>query len=236
MKKVLLLGAGFSYDLGMPLAYELTDVFLNVFNEKNANELVELVYQQNNNNKSRPINKAALNEAMRMVLDYKGSNYEELLAEIESLSGIYSSKTQSDRDSYHCLFGVLYSVIHLILYYFQVVSFSMMYPKNKQCFSKIENILSDKETWVFTLNHDMYFECLALDFNIPITYGDSKKITFPKSNIEMNETIKLTYSDRSQLLGCNSYFHGVRGVNLVKLHGGLSELEYDDRKKSATNH
>lgn len=231
MKKVLLLGAGFSYDLGMPLAYELTDVFLNVFNEKNANELVELVYQQNNNNKSRPINKAALNEAMRMVLDYKGSNYEELLAEIESLSGIYSSKTQSDRDSYHCLFGVLYSVIHLILYYFQVVSFSMMYPKNKQCFSKIENILSDKETWVFTLNHDMYFECLALDFNIPITYGDSKKITFPKSNIEMNETIKLTYSDRSQLLGCNSYFHGVRGVNLVKLHGGLSELEYDDRKK-----
>ncbi|EGU39838.1 hypothetical protein VII00023_03493, partial [Vibrio ichthyoenteri ATCC 700023] len=83
MKKVILLGAGFSYDLGMPLAYELTDVFINVFSEKNSKELVELVYQQNSNENSRPINRAALNEAMQMVLDYNGSNYEELLANIE---------------------------------------------------------------------------------------------------------------------------------------------------------
>jgi hypothetical protein len=34
--KALLLGAGFSYDLGMPIAKELTDVFLDLFNEKNT--------------------------------------------------------------------------------------------------------------------------------------------------------------------------------------------------------
>ncbi|MDD9173646.1 hypothetical protein ERW49_07415 [Aliivibrio finisterrensis] len=231
MKKVVLLGAGFSYDLGMPLAYELTDVFINVFSEKNAKELVELVYQQNSNENSRPINRAALNEAMQMVLDYKGSNYEELLANIESLSDIYSNKTQSDRDSYHCLFSVLYSIIHLILFYYQVVSFSLMYPKNKEYFCKIENLLNNDETWVFTLNHDIYFECLALDFNIPITYGDDKNITFPKSNIEMDKIIELTYQERSKLLEYNSYFKDERGVNLVKLHGGLSELEYDDGQK-----
>ncbi|MGX9462445.1 hypothetical protein ACWXWU_14595 [Shewanella sp. A14] len=231
MKKVILLGAGFSYDLGMPLAYELTDVFINVFSEKNAKELVELVYQQNSNENSRPINRTALNEAMQMVLDYKGSNYEDLLANIESLSNIYSNKTQSDRDSYHCLFSVLYSIIHLILFYYQVVSFSLMYPKNKECFCKIENLLNNDETWVFTLNHDIYFECLALDFNIPITYGDDQKITFPKSNIEMDKIIQLTYQERSKLLEYNSYFKDERGVNLVKLHGGLSELEYDDGQK-----
>ena len=32
MKKGLLLGAGFSYDLGMPLAVELTELFLGLFN------------------------------------------------------------------------------------------------------------------------------------------------------------------------------------------------------------
>lgn len=231
MKKVILLGAGFSYDLGMPLAYELTDVFINVFSEKNAKELVELVYQQNSNENSRPINRAALNEAMQMVLDYKGSNYEELLANIESLSDIYSNKTQSDRDSYHCLFSALYSLIHLILFYYQVVSFSLIYPKNKECFCNIKNLLNNDEAWVFTLNHDVYFECLALDFNIPITYGDNENITFPKSNIEMDKIIQLTYQERSKLLKYNSYFKGERGVNLVKLHGGLSELEYDDGQK-----
>ncbi len=231
MKKVLLLGAGFSYDLGMPLAYELTDVFINMFNEKNAKEIVELVYQQNNNENSRPINREALNEAMQMVLDYKGNNYEELLANIQSLSDVYSNKTQSDQHSYHCLFGVLYSVIHLILFYYQAVSFSLMYPKNKQCFSKVENLLNNTDTWVFTLNHDVYFECLALDFNIPITYGDDQKITFPKSNIEMDKIILLTYTDRSKLLDYGSFFNGERGINLVKLHGGLSELEYNDGGK-----
>jgi hypothetical protein len=231
MKKVLLLGAGFSYDLGMPLAYELTEVFLSVFNEENAKELIELLYQQNQTRESRPINREALNEAMQMVLEYKGNNYEELLADIEGLGDVYANKTQSDRDSYHCLFGLLYSVIHLILYYYQAVSFSLMYPKNKQCFSKIEKLLASKDTWVFTLNHDIYFECLALDFHIPITYGDSNKISFPKSNVEMDNIIEFTYTIRDELLRCDSFFNNERGVNLVKLHGGLSELEYDDRNK-----
>jgi hypothetical protein len=39
MKKGLLLGAGFSYDLGMPLVGELTEVFLNIFNDEKIRKL-----------------------------------------------------------------------------------------------------------------------------------------------------------------------------------------------------
>jgi hypothetical protein len=39
MKKGLLLGAGFSFDLGMPLAYELTEDFLSLYNDAIANRL-----------------------------------------------------------------------------------------------------------------------------------------------------------------------------------------------------
>ena len=39
MKKSLLLGAGFSYDFGMPLAAELTAVFLGLFNKGSAKKL-----------------------------------------------------------------------------------------------------------------------------------------------------------------------------------------------------
>jgi len=231
LKKVLLLGAGFSYDLGMPLAHELTDVFLSVLNKKNARLLVEAVYQANQNSGSRPINKKALNEAMQLVLDYKGHNYEELLASIEALKNIYSNKSQSDRDSYHHLFGALYSLIHMILNCYQQLSYAMIYPKNKQCFGNLGNLLSDEETWVFTLNHDMYLECLALDLGIPITYGDEHLITFPKSNLEMRTTINLTYSFRDKLTSVGGFLKNQKGINLVKLHGGLSELEYNDNQQ-----
>lgn len=46
----------------------------------------------------------------------------------------------------------------------------------------------------------------------------------------MNHKIKLTYSKRSELSGDNQKFYCEKfGINLVKLHGGLSELEYKDR-------
>jgi hypothetical protein len=46
MKKGLLLGAGFSYDFGMPLVDELTDVFLSLFDEGNVRRLARLLSAQ----------------------------------------------------------------------------------------------------------------------------------------------------------------------------------------------
>ncbi len=74
-------------------------------------------------------------------------------------------------------------------------------------------------------------ECLAIDLNIPITYGDKSKFTFPVSNIEMDNKIHFTYSNRDELSYRNlDYFKNDFGINLVKVHGGLSELLYKDGK------
>ncbi|MFC1771186.1 hypothetical protein ACFLZV_04790 [Candidatus Margulisiibacteriota bacterium] len=232
MKKGLLLGAGFSYDLGMPLSYDLTEVFFSFFNNKNIGQFAFALAKNNPFGEGRSINKHAIVEGLDLLLRYKlnkCSNYEEYLSNLIRL-GYTSGKNQSDRDSYHYLFSEFYQSIHTILSVYQKVSYQLMYRENFKWFSKLENLLSTEETWVFTLNHDIYLECLAIDLGIPVTYGDTESISFPLSNLEMSNKVDLTYSVRSKLtIDSPKYFKGRKGINLVKLHGGLSELSYKDR-------
>jgi hypothetical protein len=232
MKIGLLLGAGFSYDLGMPIAKELTEVFLGLFNTKNTKSLVLALSDNQPYSADRPINKKAIAESLNLLLSYKsanGQNYEEFLSELQDLSE-NPSKTQSDKDSYHYVFDILYETIHKILSIYQTASHEILYPKNLRWFSKLENILSDQETWVFSLNHDLFLECLAIDLKIPITYGDSEAITFPISNLEMNEEVMFSCNERTNYsANCPGFIRNRNGINLIKLHGSLGELEYSDR-------
>jgi len=74
-KKIgLLLGAGFSYDLGMPLAKELTEVLLAPFNERDVKALVRAMCRGRPNGPDRPPNERALSECFDVLLSYKSSN------------------------------------------------------------------------------------------------------------------------------------------------------------------
>jgi hypothetical protein len=227
----LLLGAGFSFDFGMPLTFELTEILLEPFNRRSAYGLAATLSSKNPYSSERPINKKAIREAIDVVLAYKrrsGKNYEALLAEIEEL-GHMGGKTQSDRDSYHYVFGYLYELVYGILYAFQLDAFKELYPLNRAHFSSIRNLLGERPTWVFTLNHDLFLECLAIDEGIPITYGDTSTIVFPVSNLPQSEMLALTTSARNDLArdGTGWLTNG-QGINCVRVHGGLAELEYRD--------
>lgn len=178
MKKGLLLGAGFSYDLGMPLASEITEVFFGMFPKRRVKRFGEILSQNDPYTKDRPINKKAIFQGIDLLLSYEGTNYEKLLSNLQEL-GNAPGKTQSDRDSYLYLFGIFYEIIHQILTLYQKVSYQELYIKNRSWFSNLRSLLSEKETWVFTLNHDLYMECLAIDMEIPITYGDRNNLILP---------------------------------------------------------
>ncbi len=231
MKTGLLLGAGFSYDFGMPISRELTEIFLNLFNTRNTRSLIIGIANHQPFGVDRPINKTAITEAFDLLMAYKEKkieNYEGLLSEIQALGDDYA-KNQSDRDSYHYVFGLFYEIIHKILSIYQSESYKTLYQKNIKWFSKLENILSTEETWVFTLNHDIFLECLAIDLGIPVTYGTTGSIEFPVSNLEMGEKIEFSTIDRdSYSIDNSSFLAGKKGINLVKLHGGLTEHSYNN--------
>jgi hypothetical protein len=232
VKKGLLLGAGFSYDLGMPLAFELTELFLGLFNSATIRALGRELSRQEPFGKERPINTNAIHLGLNLILDYKnknGTNYEELLADLQSLAGI-STPSQSDRDSYHFLFVQFYQIIHRLLCLYQEVSYEIVYPRNVEWFGELRNLLSDEETWVFNLNHDLCFEYLALDLGIQISYGDVGELTFPVNNLDLKRVIRFGCIEQSQYKAeSEGFIHGTSGVNMVKLHGSLSELEYQDK-------
>lgn len=237
MKTALLLGAGFSYDFGMPVSSELTEVFLGMFNEVNVVSLAATLARQQPFGDDRPINGKAIEEAFSLLLQYKndkGKNYEEFLERIQKEAERYTAnRTQSDRDSYHFVFAIMYDMIHAILSLYQTIAYEILYPKNVQWFSKLENILSDKEeTWVVSLNHDLFFECLAIDLGFPITYGAMRQRSFPVSNLAMHDCIAFSCINRTDYNTASSGFiREQRGINLVKLHGSLTEHEYGDREE-----
>jgi hypothetical protein len=229
----LLLGAGFSYDLGMPLAQELTEVLLKPITSHGAGKLARAMACARPYGADRPPNERALSECLEVLLSYKaahGQNYEAMLAQIEDLAR-RPTGSQSDRDSAHYFSAVLYERIHEILSAYQAASYDILYPKNFRWHANLGNLLSGQETWAFTLNHDLFLECLALDLKIPISYGDVASKEFPVSNLEMHERVRFSCIDRSQYTTASAGFlRDQPGINLVKLHGGLSEHDYDDNK------
>ncbi|BDA78567.1 hypothetical protein LPTSP3_g14970 [Leptospira kobayashii] len=234
MKTTILIGAGFSYDLGMPLSSDFTETFLSIYDKNSTLELEKKLSSNQPFGEGRPINRKAINEGLELILNYKnnnGKNYEELLAKLQDLEH-EPRKTQSDKDSYYYLFSSLYKIIHHIFCFYQIASYQVLYPVNSKFYANFRDILNEKETWVFSLNHDNFIEMLCSDLQIPLTYGDSNRIEFPIDNRSLDKKIKLTFSYRENLSLKNSKFFSEKfGINLIKLHGGLSELEYQDKKK-----
>jgi hypothetical protein len=218
----------------MPLSWELTEVFLGIFDEICIARLATTLARQQPYGTDRPINGKAVGEALSLVLQYKndkGKNYEGLLTKIQEGSE-RPTASQSDKDSYHFVFGVLYDLIHEILCLYQSIAYEVLYPKNLRWFSKLDNLLSDQETWVISLNHDLFLECLAIDFGLPVSYGATGEVTFPVSNLEMHKGIAFSKINReSYKTDSPGFIHEQRGINLIKLHGSLTEHEYDDGKE-----
>lgn len=228
--RTLLLGAGFSFDFGMPLSFELTELFLDPFTKSATRGLAKNLAANDPFAAGRPINRAAIDEALGLVLEFKrdgGSNYEDLLTQVQDL-GDSGGKSQSDRDTYHYVFHVLYDLVYAILYAYQLEAFKL-FKLNQPYFGALRNLLSDVPTWAFSLNHDLMLESLAIDEGIPISYGDTGTVSFPISNLNPADTISLTTSRSEELLVAGSgWIHEGTGLNLVRLHGGLAELEYRD--------
>ena len=233
MKNIFLLGAGFSYQFGMPLVKDLTEVFYSFFNEQTVPLMIDEISKASPFGSDRPLNKKAIEKAFNILLDYmakepRESNYEKILGDINNLRK--SGLNVSDNDSYSIVYMLLYKIINDILLKYNDLAFSL-YLVNKEPYNLFKELMSkDNETWVFTLNHDLFFEYLAIDNNIPITLGDKNKDTLRKDNLSgFNTLINFTYSNTSDIsINNKNYFKNKYGVNLVKLHGGLSEIKLKD--------
>jgi hypothetical protein len=222
-RKALLLGAGFSVELRMPLVKELTSM-LRTFLNDDALGALHADYGRWLVPPPHWIDRGL------EKLDPEKMHYEEFVGWVEDRIvndalplGIGHGEYALEESVAHRLWLielVNWALLrkHLYLEY-SVATWAVYY-------TGITLLLSDDyPLWVISLNHDVCFEVVASVVNIPIaTYAPS---FHPPADQHPRDPLMIITNEIREdelWLDSNYFVAGQRGVNLLKLHGSLNEL------------
>ena len=230
MRKGLLLGAGFSVELGMPTSQEFSNAFFNFLNPNKLKNILSIMktYEPYGNNNPTDINEYDILfnvfiESWNNSID----NYETLLRNIDNVECHDRAKELSKN---HFL-GKIKALINESFFIFQTHTYPI-YKRNKELYKQLFYNFTEKELWIFSLNHDVIIEMLCKDFGINLCIGGKKTSKIPFNNVGSKQTITFTETDNIYTNLNNLYFaREEKGVNLIKLHGGINEFIYNDEEK-----
>lgn len=229
MTKALLIGAGFSADLGMPLVNELSKVFFKDFNNNAVEKLINNLRKTEPYGKSIKLSSEAFDDIMRVFIENDSkNNYEHFIGKIENLEKQKPSNNYLHTVSFFK--SILYDRIYDYFVKYQLCSYPI-YSIMKSAYSDFCNLISQtEETWVLSLNHDLMIEFLCLDYGIPLSVGYNEIQTFPLDNEKnKNKIISFNKLNRDEFdINKMQFFKKTSGVNLIKLHGGINELSIGD--------
>lgn len=214
--KAIFIGAGATYECGMPLVWELTAEIKNWLTTEKLISANENWIRQGGGWHSDVIS------CIVSLLKNKDLHYENIIGAIE----VECSREQdtNKREDYYSALHFLLQAVYGLLLERQVknVRYSLSALSD---FASIKEIADkSKPLWIFSLNHDCILEMLALKYDIPMKSGFNEEINIPiKTN--SNTIHHFTFERLSrQDIENNQYGffgYGEYGINLVKLHGSL---------------
>lgn len=210
----LLLGAGASYDIGMPLAFELTTELTNWLTPAKLRWLNNIWQQQGAGYSQATI------EDFAQILTMDNMTYEHMMSYLEVQSERIRARTQE----YHGLRTFLSETIYFLLKERHVlnesfVTRSIRYLDGIKAFMEMSRPL-----WVLSLNHDLAVECFASRNGIPARYGfGTETLRLPRRDMSGNVIgeVEALVTRRSQYEEHRLDFFrsGEEGINLLKIHG-----------------
>lgn len=208
MKKGLLLGAGASYEVGMPLVNELTNTIKN-------NVLKRIDTNLFNFNNDKKLKTNFINILKNMT------NYELAIYELEK----EYLKSQCSN-----LYGVIIQLIECI----QLLLLEEQKNINKLFLNKINDYYGlksffehEKQLNVFTLNHDVVFEEILNYFEIPYKDGFFIDKTHNYTNVGNFNILSLKQLQSHKI---NFFEENEKGVNLLKIHGSIDIFSAEDKE------
>jgi hypothetical protein len=225
MKKLtgLFLGAGASYEAGMPLVSELTEEIKNWLTPDKLRSLNVGWRAQGNGNPDAVI------EDLISVLVRPDMHYEAVLGYMEA----QFRRSREFQQEYHGLYSWLVELVYHLLYIRHVNNDAFF----KRCLSAYDGLraLADANTplWIFSLNHDVLIEAIAARLNIPLHTGFSSKIeTFNRRDAAGK---KIGEIQGEVLTKQNLEEHGMNfpnppqpGIYLLKIHGALDIFTFNE--------
>ena len=222
----LLLGAGASYDVGMPLAMELTKELKDWLTPDKLRSLNRTWQEQGAGYSKETIEDGA------QVLAMDPMNYEAIIGYLEVQSGRIFDRSQE----YHGLRAFLSEIVYFLLKERHVLNQAFI-ARNTRYLDGIRALVErNRPLWVFSLNHDLAMECFAANAGIPVKYGFSDDVVRLPRRDEGGVKIgdleaQVTRRQQLEKQGLNFFPPGEYGLNLLKIHGSLDEFVFNDGQR-----
>ncbi len=208
--KAIFLGAGASYECGMPLVWEFTNVLrVNVLKRLNS-KLFDF--------RKKPNFRAYFED----LLARSDLHYEQIIGELEDIylgNGI-------NREIALEVAHQLIDCIQLLLLEDQTKT-SPLFSAKVQDYKGIQGLISEQAIIdVFSLNHDINFEEICKYHAVPYRDGFFDDVEPRYANIANFKTLKIENLNNGKL---NFFEKKEVGFNLVKLHGSLDIFAVEDK-------
>jgi hypothetical protein len=211
----LFLGAGASYEIGMPLAWELTEQLRARLNGRTLRALNEEWRVQSGGYADEVIADFALTLALP---DF---HYESLLGYLEVQQRRSGARAREYLGLYSWLLEVVYQLLRV--YHTEGADFIAAMIDYYEGIARLAAV--HRPLWIFSLNQDVAVECLAARYGIPLQDGFREELVFPRRDEHGRKIGELkarmtTAADMDA--GMRFPEPGSYGINLLKIHGGLN--------------
>ncbi len=221
----IFLGAGASAEIGLPLVWDLTRELQDCLTPDMLRSLNLGWREQGLGYPDVVI------DDMARTLAIPDMHYESILGYLETQ---YRRPSRFQQE-YHALYSQLVELVYYILYFRHTKNVSYI-ERHLRYYEGIAHLAElNKPLWIFSLNHDVIIEALAIHCNIPVNCGFSNEIvTLPrrdKNGAKIGELKAETLSGE-QLESGGMPFSQTRtlGINLLKIHGSLDVFTFRDGK------
>jgi hypothetical protein len=218
----LFLGAGASYELGMPLVTELTAEFKAYLNV-NRIEAFNAQWRAQGGGYSNEI----VDELNSLVAD-ASMHYEAIIGYFQTQANRFSAK----RNEYRHLSLKLTDAVYGLLYSRHIRNIQYI-EEGLRFFDGLAGLANhNAPLWIFSLNHDMMIECIAGSLGLKVSAGLLDRGTIPRRTFNgdiigfiQTETLRGDVLDSQ---GPTFSPLGEHGINLLKIHGGLDLFMTND--------
>ena len=220
----LLLGAGASFDIGMPL---VKDLHRDLKRYMTPNKLRSMNLRQKSLGGGVPDQAI---EVLIELLDRNDLNYEQIIGNLE----VRSNRTKEQEGFSHLQVSMTEWVYLLLLEW---------HDNNKDYVKRNIGLLDgmrefcrkNSPLWVFSLNQDLIMECFAAYSGIPLSCGFTNEVELlplrDESGTEIGELKAWVLpSEQVDRLAYHFFKTGEEGINLVKIHGSLDVFSTRDGK------
>jgi len=225
------LGAGFSYELGMPLVWQLTKQFKYFINADNLRE-----FSNNWRASHEAFSVTCIDHAIKLI-GSQDLHYENILGNLQIMYERDSGRNRDESQNFHSLYQHFIEIIYALLYEQQIATQHFI-KTGFYFYEGFAKIVAecDYPLWIFSLNHDLVLEILAKHLDLPLKDG-----FWPDEVLNINiapstQSRKVFRVLEAEVLSKerinNSKFNFFpfqeSGINLLKLHGALDIFAFRD--------